>query len=105
MVDCIVLRAPNDVAGLSRTPLLPQHRGTESSLLELEQALVIALINNSKVWSGGPVAAQRKQIRPGTMRLWLRSLTSLSGLRIQRCCELCCRSEMQLRSGIAVAVV
>ena len=51
MVDCIVLRAPNDVAGLSRTPLLLQHRGTESSLLELEQVLVIALINNSKVRS------------------------------------------------------
>jgi len=33
------------------------------------------------------------------MRLWIRSLASLSGLRIQRCRELWCRS------GIAVAVV
>ena len=32
--------------------------------------------------------AQQKQIRLGTMRLWVRSLASLSGLRIRRCCEL-----------------
>ena len=28
-----------------------------------------------------------------TMRLWVRSLTSLSGLGIWRCCELWCRLE------------
>ena len=32
--------------------------------------------------------AQQKRIRLGTMRLQVRSLTSLSGLRIRRCCEL-----------------
>ena len=32
--------------------------------------------------------AQPKRIRLGTMRLWVRSLTSLSGLRIHHCCEL-----------------
>ena len=32
-------------------------------------------------------------------------LASLSGLRIWRCCELWCRSQMRLGSGIAVAVV
>ena len=29
---------------------------------------------------------------------------SLSGLRIQRCCELWCRSQMWLGSGVAVAM-
>ena len=33
----------------------------------------------------------------------VRSLASLSGLRIQHCHELWCRSQMQLRSGIAMA--
>ena len=33
------------------------------------------------------------------------SLASLSGLRIQRCCELCCSLQTWLGSGIAVAVV
>ena len=35
----------------------------------------------------------------------VRSLASLSGLRIWHCHELWSRSQMQLRSGIAVAVV
>ena len=33
----------------------------------------------------------------------VRSLAFLSGSRIQRCCELWCRSQMQLRSCVAVA--
>ena len=47
--------------------------------------------------------AQRKRIQLGTMRLWVRSLASLSGLRIQICHELWCRSQAQLGSGVAVA--
>ena len=39
------------------------------------------------------------------MRTQVRSPASLSGLRVQRCCELCCRSQTRLRSGVAVAVV
>ena len=39
---------------------------------------------------GVPVAAQRKQIRLGTTRLPVRSLASLSDLRVWRCCELWC---------------
>ena len=38
------------------------------------------------------------------MRLQVQSLALLSGLRIQHCCELWCRSQMKLRSGVAVAV-
>ena len=53
---------------------------------------------------GVPIVVHRKQIRLGTMRLQVRSLASLSGLRIQRCHELWCKSQMQLRSVVAVAV-
>ena len=34
----------------------------------------------------------------------VQSLASVSGLRIQHCCELCCRSQIQLGSCVAVAV-
>ena len=43
-----------------------------------------------------------KQIQLGTMRLQVPPLTSLSGLRIQRCYELWCRSKTQLGLGVAV---
>ena len=39
------------------------------------------------------------------MRIHVQSLALLSGLRIQRCCELWCRSQMRLRSCVAVALV
>ena len=53
---------------------------------------------------GVPIVAQRKQIQLGTMRLQVRSLASLSGLRIQHCCELWYRSQMRLGSCVAVTV-
>ena len=37
------------------------------------------------------------------MRMWVPSLASHSGLRIQCCPELWCRSQMKLRSRVAVA--
>ena len=52
---------------------------------------------------GVPVMVQ-KQILLETMRLRVRTLSLLSGLRIQHCHELWCRSQMQLRSGVAVDV-
>ena len=55
--------------------------------------------------SGVPVIAQQKWIRLGTMRMQVRSLASLSGLRIRCCHELWCRLQMQLGSWVAVAVV
>ena len=39
------------------------------------------------------------------MRMQVRSLAALNGLRIRCCPELWCRSQMWLGSGIAVAVV
>ena len=61
-----------------------------------------------KYWilmGGVPVAEQQKRIRLGNMRFRVRSLASLTGLRIQHCCELWCRSWIQLGSGVDVAVV
>uniref|UniRef100_A0A8D0SFA3 Sulfotransferase n=1 Tax=Sus scrofa TaxID=9823 RepID=A0A8D0SFA3_PIG len=40
------------------------------------------------------------RIRLGTRRLWVRCLALLSGLRIQRCHELWCRSQTQLGSRL-----
>ena len=48
--------------------------------------------------------AHQKQIRLGTMRLRVRSLASLSGLRIWHGRELWCRSQTRLGPGMAVAV-
>ena len=39
------------------------------------------------------------------MRMWIRSLAWLSGLRIQNCHRLWFRSKTQLRSGVAMAVL
>ena len=55
--------------------------------------------------SGAPIMAQQKRIQLETMRLWVRPLALLSGLRIQCCHELWCRLQTRFRSGIAVAAV
>ena len=52
--------------------------------------------------SGVPAMVQQKWIWLGTMRLPVWSVASLSELRIQRCYELWCRSQIWLRSGISV---
>ena len=48
---------------------------------------------------------QLKRIRLGTMKLRVPSLASLSGLKIRRCWEPWCWSQMWLGSVVAVAVV
>ena len=40
-----------------------------------------------------------------SMKMWVPSLASLGELRIQHCCKVRHRSQMQLRSGVAVAVI
>ena len=52
-----------------------------------------------KVIWGVPIVAQRV-----FMRMQVRFLALLSGLRIQCCCKLWRRSQMHLGSGVAVAV-
>ena len=51
-----------------------------------------------------PVAAQRKRAQLVSMKMQVRSLAPLTGLWILCCCELWCRLQMQLGSGIAVAL-
>ena len=48
---------------------------------------------------------QWKGIRLVSMKTQVPSLASLSGLRIQHCRKLSCRSQMWLGSGVTVAVV
>ena len=48
--------------------------------------------------------AQQVRTQLVSMRIWVQPLALLTGLRIQHCCELRHRSQMQLRSGVAVAV-
>ena len=57
-----------------------------------------------KVITGVPIVARWKRIQLGTMRLQVPSLASLSGLEIQRCRELWCRSQVQIGSRVAVAL-
>ena len=54
---------------------------------------------------GVSVVAQQKRIWLVSMRMRVWFLASLSGLRIWHCHELFCRSQTQLRSGVAVAMV
>ena len=48
--------------------------------------------------------AQWKRIQLVSMRMWLRSLASLSGSGIRPCRKLWCRSQTRLRSCVAMAV-
>ena len=48
-------------------------------------------LKNKKTKTGVPVVAQWKLIQLGTIRLQVRSLASISGLRIRGCRELWCR--------------
>ena len=47
---------------------------------------------------------QPKRVQLGTINFQGQSLASLSGLRIRRCCELWCKSQMGLGSGVAMAL-
>ena len=60
------------------------------------------IINIGSSHHGAVVNESNYQL--GTMRLQVRSLALLSGLMIQHCCELWCRSQTRLGSCIAVAL-
>ena len=55
-------------------------------------------ISKSKQLSGIPVMAQQQRTQLVTMRMWVQSLASLSGLSIQHCHELWYRLQTLLRS-------
>jgi len=62
-------------------------------------------ISHFKFFSGVPVVSQQKWTRLASMRTWVQSLVSLSGLRILCCHELQGRLQMWLGSRFVVAVV
>ena len=79
-------------------------KGPSSSIPKKEDRREhLAQYNSSIV--GVPVMFQWKHTRLASMNLQIQSLASHSGLRIQRCRELWCRSQTQLRSHIAVTMV
>ena len=55
------------------------------------------------LWSSTVV--QWKKIQLVSMRMWIPSLASFSGLGIWCCCEMRCKSQTQLGSQVSVAVV
>ena len=57
-----------------------------------------------KVLGGVPIMAQWLTNLTMNYEVTVRSLVLLSGLRIQHCHELWCRSQMRLGSQVAVAV-
>ena len=71
---------------------------------KLKDFLLKSGMGQECLFQGVDIVVQWKQLQLGTMRLWVQSLASLSGLRIWRCCELWCRSKTRLRFGVAVAV-
>ena len=101
------LSGPLDSLGVQASSIAStQHSLREvGSLLPHDQPLWVPGI---KPTTGGEFlsyVAQQKQIRLGAMRLRVRSLASLSGLRIRCCCELQFRLQTWLGSCMAVAVV
>ena len=70
---------------------------SERSALELRFSKV-EKFQEFPLWLSG------SQTQLVSMRMRVRSLASLSGLRIQLCNEPWCRSQMWLRSGAAVAM-
>ena len=61
------------------------------------------LISQKQAKFGVSVVEQQKQIWLGTMRFWVQSLASFSGLRIWCCPDLWCRSKTRFGSSVAVS--
>ena len=80
------------------------HQEDDSFRGQMSRKTCKKLHSKRQIW-GVPLVVQRKQIQLVSMRLRVQSLALLSGLGIRCCCELWRRSQTQLRSGIAVAVV
>ena len=66
------------------------------------RALQMLINHAGKIVEGVPIVAQWKWISLVSMERQVRSLPSLSGLKIQHCYELWCRSQTRLGSVMAV---
>ena len=90
-------------AGLHLSEPLPLTLWSTWTYVQVMLRMKLPLITRPLL--GFPVMAQQKRIWLVSMKMWVRSLASLSGSGIQRCCELWCRSQTQLGSHIAVAAM
>ena len=76
--------------------LLPEEEKYPAELKETRRGYVIkswvSFLTSRKRITGVPVVAHQKRIQLGTMRLRVRTMALLSGLRIRHCHELPCRS-------------
>ena len=70
------------------------------------QKNLILILKNCKKVREWEFPLWLSKLRTGlvSVRTRIQSLASVSGLRIQRCCQLLCRSQIWLRSGIAMAL-
>ena len=74
------------------------------SQVKSSQFHFLSWLSKIKTAPGVPIVAQQKWIRLAYLGMQVQSLASLSGLRIQRCCELWCMLQTLLRSDAAVVV-
>ena len=75
--------------------------------INIQKSVAVLYTNKEileKEYKGVPIVVQQKRIQLGTMRLRVRHLALLSGLRIWCCHELWCRSQTPLGPRIAVAM-
>ena len=76
-------------------------KSTPSYMIQKTEEAFLETEKNGKI--GSSHCGAEKWIRLTCMRIWVRSLALLSGLRIWRCFyELCCRLQMWLRSHVAM---
>ena len=101
----VVWFSPGHSGCLALTPVTTWQRVQEMcpQLTGPQWSTGVAEKNVTKL--GVPLVPQQKWIQLGTMKLRVRSLALLSGLKIWHCRELWWRSKTRLGSGVAVAVV
>ena len=92
-------------AEFPRPRIKPEPQQWQCQILNCYTTRELQLLSLKLATTGVPIVVQQKWIQLGTMRLWIRSLASLSGLGsgIARC-ELWCMLQTRLGSCIAVAV-
>ena len=103
----------NSVASMPLLSYIPLHPLTQGASIKYRHDTHLQNISVRFIWvwsltfkiqhTGVPVMPQWKWIWLASMRMQVGSLALLSGLRIQHRCERRCRTQMRLRSAVAVA--
>ena len=98
--SCCTIRHPSSAPGSRNGGGSSQSQDTPQP-----QGSLGANVESPRTKSEGWRCSETKHCLAASVRLQVQSPAVLSGLRIRRCCELCCGSQRQLRSGVAEAVV